>query len=233
MIGAALLAALAAWLLVPPSPIGRIRHLVRSSRPAREVDKGWLGAVGVLVALSTVLGWPWGPVAGVVLAPWVRSAVGRLLSAAEQQRLERLRRQLPGALDLVVSALDAGRPPGAALAVTGAAMTGPVAEELELVAARLTTAADPRDVWSELSGHAVLAPVGRAVLRAETAGTAPSRIVAQLADDLRRDRHAEATRRSRSVGVWTAAPLGLCFLPAFFLVGIVPTVIGLLGTVLQ
>jgi hypothetical protein len=30
--------------------------------------------------------------------------------------------------------------------------------------------------------------------------------------------------------VRTAAPLGACFLPAFFLVGVVPTIIGVVGT---
>src|SRR5699024_10915655 len=112
------------------------------------------------------------------------------------------------------------------------ALRGPVAEELEVVAARLDTAADPRDVWRELAGHPMLGPVGRAVLRSETTGAPPAGIVAQLAQDMRRERRADVARRGRSVGVGTAAPLGLCFLPAFFLVGIVLTVIGLLGSVL-
>ena len=32
--------------------------------------------------------------------------------------------------------------------------------------------------------------------------------------------------RARSLGVRTAAPLGLCFMPAFIVLGVVPTVIG-------
>ena len=57
-------------------------------------------------------------------------------------------------------------------------------------------------------------------------------IAQQIADDLRRRRQAEMTRRTRAGGVATALPLGLCFLPAFFLVGIVPTLLGLVGSVL-
>ena len=45
------------------------------------------------------------------------------------------------------------------------------------------------------------------------------------ADELREQRRASARERARSVGVKTAAPLGLCFLPAFVLIGIVPTII--------
>jgi hypothetical protein len=36
--------------------------------------------------------------------------------------------------------------------------------------------------------------------------------------------------RSRKVAVRTAAPLGACFLPAFFLIGIVPTVLATFRT---
>jgi pilus assembly protein TadC len=50
-------------------------------------------------------------------------------------------------------------------------------------------------------------------------------IVRGVADELRRERGARLRERSQRVGVRTAAPLGLCFLPAFFLIGIVPTVV--------
>jgi pilus assembly protein TadC len=35
---------------------------------------------------------------------------------------------------------------------------------------------------------------------------------------------------ARSVGVHAAAPLGLCFLPAFVLVGIVPSIVSVFGS---
>jgi hypothetical protein len=49
--------------------------------------------------------------------------------------------------------------------------------------------------------------------------------LALLAGDLRRRRRAAAEQRARSVGVRAAAPLGLCFLPAFVLIGVVPSVV--------
>jgi pilus assembly protein TadC len=55
-------------------------------------------------------------------------------------------------------------------------------------------------------------------------------VLAHVAEEVRRRRVAELRRRAAAVGPASAAPLGLCFLPAFFLVGIVPTVIGLAGT---
>ena len=39
-----------------------------------------------------------------------------------------------------------------------------------------------------------------------------------------------ALAQARALGVRSAGPLGLCFLPAFVLIGIVPLVIGLVDT---
>ncbi len=76
-----------------------------------------------------------------------------------------------------------------------------------------------------LAADPVLAPVGRAFRRAEPSGMPVAHVVSGVADDLRRERRAARRERSRKVAVRTAAPLGVCFLPAFFLIGIVPTII--------
>ena len=49
--------------------------------------------------------------------------------------------------------------------------------------------------------------------------------VERLADDLARAGRAESEDRARAVGVKAAVPLGLCLLPAFVLIGIVPLVV--------
>jgi hypothetical protein len=48
----------------------------------------------------------------------------------------------------------------------------------------------------------------------------------RLAEDLRRDTRAQLESRARAVGVKAALPLGVCLLPAFVLVGVVPLVAG-------
>ena len=52
--------------------------------------------------------------------------------------------------------------------------------------------------------------------------------VERLADELARSGRAETEERARAVGVQAAVPLGLCLLPAFVLIGIVPLVVALL-----
>ena len=48
----------------------------------------------------------------------------------------------------------------------------------------------------------------------------------RLAEDLRVTQRAALEARARSVGVKAALPLGVCLLPAFILVGVVPLVVG-------
>ncbi len=50
--------------------------------------------------------------------------------------------------------------------------------------------------------------------------------MARLAEDLRAVTRSEMEGRARAVGVKAAGPLGLCLLPAFVLVGVVPLVAG-------
>jgi hypothetical protein len=54
-------------------------------------------------------------------------------------------------------------------------------------------------------------------------------VVERLADDLAETGRAEVEQRARTVGVRAAVPLGLCLLPAFLLLGIVPLVASLVS----
>ena len=49
-------------------------------------------------------------------------------------------------------------------------------------------------------------------------------VVRRLGIDLARDARAQVEDRARTVGVRAALPLGLCLLPAFLLIGIVPVI---------
>lgn len=222
---AALLAALAAWCLVPPSARPRARRLFVAPGPPRRTDPAVVAAALVPVAAIVLLGPLWGAVLGVALVPAVHRSVGRLESSAARRRAARIEADLPGALDLVVAALQVGRPPVTAFALAAEATAAPLGPELAAVAGRLAVAADPESVWHTVAADPALAPVGRAFRRAAASGMPVADIVRGVADELRRDRGARLRERSQRVGVRTAAPLGLCFLPAFFLIGIVPTVV--------
>ncbi|MER6224634.1 hypothetical protein ABT189_29470, partial [Streptomyces sp900105755] len=79
--------------------------------------------------------------------------------------------------------------------------------------------------------HAVA--LARLLERADESGMPAAAPVARLASDARAEWARSATARARRAAVLISAPVGLCFLPAFIAVGVLPVVIGLAGGVLR
>ncbi len=98
----------------------------------------------------------------------------------------------------------------------------------------LALGADPDTAWAA-TGSGVADPHCHALLRlarrSASSGTALAHGVAELADDIRADATHDAAAAAERASVLIAGPLGLCFLPAFVCLGIVPTVAGLAGDV--
>jgi Flp pilus assembly protein TadB len=139
---------------------------------------------------------------------------------------------LPLVLDLIAVALRAGQPLDRAL-LAAAPAGGASSRPLVTVARLLTLGADPADAWTAVSDDAALAPVATAARRSAHSGIRVAAAFENLAADLRA-RAAEAGRsRAHRAGVLAAAPLGLCFLPAFVALAIVPALVGLAATVLH
>jgi len=230
MIWAALLAGGACWLLVVPTAAARSQRLWADgpAGAARRPGPDVVAAALTPVAGLLLVGWPWGVVAGLAGVPFVRHAVRRMESAGDRRRAEQMRRQLPAALDLIAAALTGGRPPASALTAVAHAVDEPIAAELATVADRLVVSGDMRSALVDAPDS--LGILARALIRAEESGAPVAMVVATAADDVRRDARADRREAARRVAVRTAAPLGLCFLPAFFLVGIVPTVLAIAGT---
>jgi pilus assembly protein TadC len=219
------MAGLAVWCFVPASTVVRQRALFGGREARSRMNTALVAALLTPVAAIVVLGLPLGPLIGLGLAPVVHRSMSRLESAAARHRSARIASQLPTALDLMVAALEVGRPPVTAFELAAEATADPLGTELSLVAGRLAIAGDSETVWRTVAVDRSLAPVGRAFRRATASGMPVAHVVAGVADELRRERRAARRERSRKVAVRTAAPLGACFLPAFFLIGIVPTII--------
>ncbi len=237
---AVLAAALAACAVLALPGNGRARAhsrviRLRGATPSRATDRVWYGpagrrlAAGVLgLGLFAVVGGSVGALAGVVAAVACARVIRRLEPPAERRRRERLRADLPVAADLLAACLLAGSPlPDAARAVADA-VDGPLGERLRHLTATLRLGADPADAWRRLAEEELmLAPLARTVARTVDSGAPLADAMARLAERLRLERRWAAEARARRVGVQAAAPLGLCFLPAFVLIGVVPVVIGL------
>lgn len=178
-----------------------------------------------------VVGGPLGAVLAVIVGVVVGGRRARRPSAAQRRALAVETAEVPQVVALVGTAVDAGLAPPAAVEVAVRALPGPAAARLESALARAALGADPALVWGPLESDPVWSPLARALSRAAESGASVQLVLARLADDLDRDARASAEQHARTVGVRAAVPLGVCLLPAFLLLGIVPLVAGLLGTV--
>lgn len=175
---------------------------------------------------ALLVGGPAGPVLGVGAAVAAWSALGRVEPAHVRIRREAVGRDLPHVVLLLEAALRNGAAPAEAARLVARALPGPAAELLDGVAARLGLGADPGQVWASLAGGP-LAPLGRVLARSHHTGASVTTSVGRLGHELAERRRGDVQDRARAVGVKAAVPLGLCLLPAFVLVGIVPLVAGL------
>ncbi|WP_162605838.1 type II secretion system F family protein [Jiangella aurantiaca] len=168
------------------------------------------GAAGVLVG------------AGVVAAAWY--GLGRLEPASRKRGRERVVAMLPLAADLMTAALAAGCPPAVAAEAVGTAIGGPLGRALVDSAAAAGVGVEPGRAWSDLAAEPAVRPLARALTAAMTRGTSPSPVLERVSVDARDAARWAGEARARSLGARAAAPLGLCFLPAFVLVGVVPII---------
>lgn len=140
-------------------------------------------------------------------------------------------------LDVFALCLTAGMSVSAAAAATAQSAPPPLAGVLRHGAALLALGADPAVAWSDPPTAGVLAPSAVAVLRlARRSGSSGAALAAglgELAAQCRDDAAHAATAAAERAGVLIAGPLGLCFLPAFVCLGMVPVVAGLAGDVLR
>ncbi|MEV7801500.1 type II secretion system F family protein [Microbispora sp. NPDC088329] len=194
--------------------------------------RGVAVAAPVGFAIFLLLGGPAGVLAGTMTAIGLFVAVRRREPAEVRRRRERMGADLPFAVDLIVACLRAGQPMSGAVETTAGAIAGPVGERLSWAGARMRLGAPPEEAWAVLSDEPALAALARTMIRAAQSGAPVAEVLTRLADDARRTAQAAASAAARRVGVHAVAPLGLCFLPAFVFLGIIPMVAGLAGQIL-
>lgn len=139
-------------------------------------------------------------------------------------------------LEVFALCLTAGMPVSGAAAATARRASPGLAGALRRGAELLALGAEPVIAWSAPAG-ATLDPTTTAVLRlarrSGASGTALAAGLGELAAQCRDEAAHQATAAAERAGVLIAGPLGLCFLPAFVCLGIVPVVAGLAGDVLR
>ncbi|MBM4489941.1 type II secretion system F family protein [Prescottella equi] len=138
-----------------------------------------------------------------------------------------------GTFDLLAACLKAGLPVPDAVAAVAASAPDPLGESLRRTADRLALGADPATAWDVVASEPATEALARMARRSARSGAALSSAMADLATQQRTEAEDRAIAAVEKAGVLIGGPLGLCFLPAFVCLGIVPVVIGLAGRVLE
>jgi len=152
----------------------------------------------------------------------------------------------PLVLDLVAAVLEGGAAPHSALQAVGAALAAvgdPQGDELLLRAVRIShpaaidAAASPagsesvqgaRPRGPGIPASSLLPALEEALSLAARAGLPPTALIRRAAAEERRRQLSAQLRAIRRLEVLLVIPAGLCLLPAFVLLGIVPLVIRLI-----
>jgi Flp pilus assembly protein TadB len=128
-------------------------------------------------------------------------------------------------LDLLDAACSAGASVPGALGAVGRAVGGDRGVALERVAAGLALGAAWDEAWA--GAPRGLGTAGDALRPAWEVGAAPGGGLRSAGRTLRREEHGRALAAAGRLGVHLVLPLGLCYLPAFVLVGLVPVLISM------
>ncbi|MGF9660570.1 type II secretion system F family protein [Arthrobacter crystallopoietes] len=131
-------------------------------------------------------------------------------------------------LDLLAAMFRAGTSLPAAVRTLARAAEGDGRIRLEKVAAALQLGTEWGSAWALAGDDEGLARIREALTFGAATGAPSAEILHAQAEQLRRRRKQEAERRAAALGTRLVLPLGLCALPSFVALGIVPVLISLL-----
>lgn len=167
-----------------------------------------LGALGIAL---TGLGWWW---------------MQRLIHRADPPTTERVDPSV--VLELIAGALESGLPLARSVhSVAQALAAGPDAESLTRAATALEAGLAPELATADLPPE--FTALSESAILAESAGADLARVLRSAARDARRGRARDSEVRAAQLAVRLVLPTGVALLPAFVVLGIIPTVISLLG----
>ena len=216
---------------------GGVRPVGRAVVSTRKAPALPLVAAIAAAVLAVLMGGRTGAVAALPLAGGTGWLVSRLVRAKAASRPPEVR-SVAFVVDLLAGVLAAGSPPelaiervAAAITEHGTASLRHAVEPLSRVGRLLQLGSEPAAAWAALHPVPGYGPVADSGRRCAASGARLAHTLAAVAEDLRARHQAEALARAERVGVWSLLPLGLCFLPAFVCLGVLPVILGVAGQV--
>src|SRR5213082_476015 len=152
------------------------------------------------------------------------------VSSKARQRKERIRAELPDALDLMAVSVEAGMGFDGAISKLTDHMSGPLADEFALTLSEIRIGETRQDALKKLSARTStpeLAPFVRAIIQADQLGISLGRILPVQATDSRLKRQAAAEEKAMKAPIKMLFPTVLFIFPAMFLVILGPAFLNL------
>lgn len=195
---------------------------------------GFVVATGLAGAAAMLLAGP-GPVSRRLRRQFLGPANGSVGDPAGRDAGRRGRPGFAGLrdtammLELIGAMLDAGAGLGRSLELVAALAPPELGRQLRPVVSALAIGADWNAAWRSSGTQAPqLLALRDALFFAALTGAPSSALLYAQAARLRRERNRAAEQRAAALGVKLVVPLGLCSLPAFVCLGVVPVLLGLL-----
>ena len=234
---------LAGWVLRfnPKTTVDSVSAKLLSAGLGRTISpQGFLAAKGGFALGGLVLGAVFGGALsgplGVMLFALALGGLGFLapdfaVSAKARNRKEKIKAQLPDALDLLAVSVEAGMGFDGAVSKLTEHMDGPVAEEFGLTLSEIKIGEGRQDALKKLAertGTPEVSAFVRAIIQADQLGISLGRILRVQAADTRLRRQAAAEERAMKAPIKMLFPTVLFIFPAMFLVILGPAFLNLL-----
>jgi tight adherence protein C len=204
----------------------------------RMTPTSFLAAKGVLAGFGAVVGVIVGSMAGsgtgmlltVALAAGGFFAPDYFVTLKARGRRERIKADLPDALDLLAVSVEAGMGFDGAIAKITEHMDGPLADEFSLTLGEMRIGESRQDALKRMSDRVdapELSSFTRAIIQADQLGTSLGRILRVQAADSRLRRQAAAEEKAMKAPIKMLFPTVLFIFPSIFLVILGPAFMNL------
>jgi tight adherence protein C len=205
---------------------------------SRLQEAGWYNVTVQMMVRRSIAGFAIGAAAGLAVMYLARNAsvpfmvisaaiagygayypTAQLAKAVEQRKLG-VHRELPNFLDILATTVDAGVALNAALTAAVEQISGPLQDELNIALQDIRlgrSRADALLATAQRVREQDLTTVMIAIVQAERLGTGISKVLMDLAVEMREKRFMRAEELAAQLSTKLVFPVGLCMMPALML----------------
>ena len=175
----------------------------------------------------------------VVLMVLIMAAVGwvgpvTIVRRRARGRLERIDRELPELVDLLVVSVESGRGFAGSMQLAAERLAGPLGDEMRLAIQEQTMGLPTEEVLANIlarSDTPSMRSFVRSVRQGEALGVSIGQILRNLALEMRNRRRSAAEERAQKAPIKILFPLALLIFPALFVVLLAPAMFKLLDAI--